>query len=337
MIAVAERAAPHAPVMVGRIVDLLAVPDDSPAVLVDATVGAGGHAAALLEGSGAGTTLVGLDRDPEALALAAERLASFGERALLVHAGYDMLAEVVAPVVAERGPLLGVLYDLGVSSMQLDRPERGFSFRADGPLDMRMDPTASTTAADVVNTWEQAAIADALRAYGEERFAGRVAAAIVRARPLTRTTQLAEVVGAAVPARTWTPGLHPATRTFQALRIVVNAELDRFSASLPQALELAAPAFAGGRRGGRIAVLSYHSLEDRLAKRFFSDAAVGCICPPELPVCGCGRVPLLRPVVRGVQRAADDEVAGNPRARSARLRVAERTAPAAPSFPDPEL
>ncbi|CAN5527435.1 16S rRNA (cytosine(1402)-N(4))-methyltransferase RsmH [soil metagenome] len=322
----------HDPVMVDRIVALLAVPGPGPAVLVDATVGAAGHAAALLAASGPEVHLIAFDRDADALALARRRLAAYGDRVVAVHAGYDTLAAHVAPVVARVGPLLGVLYDLGVSSMQLDRPDRGFSFRADGPLDMRMDRESDTTAADLVNTLDEAGLAALVARLGEERFARRIAAAIVRARPLGTTGRLAEVVAGAVPARTTTPGVHPATRTFQALRIAVNAELDRFSASLPQALELAAPAAepggAGPRpgRGGRIAVLSYHSLEDRIAKRFFSDMAAGCICPPDLPVCGCDRTPAVRHLTHGIERPDPAEVARNPRARAAKLRAVERIA-----------
>jgi 16S rRNA (cytosine1402-N4)-methyltransferase len=227
--------------------------------------------------------------------------------------------------------VLGVLYDLGVSSMQLDRGERGFSFRADAPLDMRMDPTRGETAADLVNGLTHGALADLIRRFGEERLAGRIASAIVAARPLRSTGELAAVVEAAVPAAVRRQPTHPATRTFQALRIAVNGELDRFRASLPQALELAAPApevpaAAGGLRGGRVAVLSYHSLEDRICKELLTEAATGCICPPDLPVCGCGRTPLATVLTRGAERATAEEIDRNPRARSARLRAAERTA-----------
>jgi 16S rRNA (cytosine1402-N4)-methyltransferase len=292
--------------------------------------------------------LVGFDRDEDALALARERLASYGERVTLVHAPYDELARHVTPVIERVGPLMGVLYDLGVSSLQLDLPERGFSFRMEGPLDMRMDRATQVTAEQLVNESSVDELASMIRRLGEERFARRIAAAIVRARPLRTTTALAQVIAQAVPAATWRAGHHPATRTFQALRIAVNAELDRFNASLPQALELAfigggnppsAPAGAGQTtpgRGGRIVVLSYHSLEDRIAKQFFSDAAAGCICPPDLPVCGCGRVPLVRHLTRGAQRPDAGEVAGNPRARAARLRAVERIAGGnALSLPEP--
>lgn len=341
--------APHDPVLLDRIVALLAVGDGGPGVLVDATVGAGGHAAALLAASSPQISLVGFDRDADALVLAAARLEPFGERVVLVRDRFDTLTTHLPPLLAQRGPLLGVLYDLGVSSMQLDRGERGFSFRSDAPLDMRMDAGQATSAADLVNTLDAGALARILSEYGEERFARRIAGAIVAARPLRRTLELAEIVTAAIPAATRRPGpragAHPATRTFQALRIAVNAELDAFRASLPQALELARradsvvpriassgwrapPAATPGfppvaLRGGRVAVLSYHSLEDRIAKQTFAAAALGCICPPELPVCGCGRTPLVRHLTRGAETPGTGEVAGNPRARSAKLRAVE--------------
>lgn len=333
--------------MVDRVVELLAVPDDRPAVIVDCTVGAGGHADRLLEASGNETHLIGFDRDPDALQVAGRRLSVYGTRVTLVHAPYDEFVEHVAPVTDRQGPLLGVLYDLGVSSMQLDTPGRGFSFRAFGPLDMRMDPTSAVSAATLVNESTAQELEGYLREYGEERHASRIAAAIVTHRPFTSTVALADLVAQAMPraqrrsdrAR----GIHPATRTFQGLRIAVNTELQRFSASLPQALEHLAPApqDGGGRhafkgraleepapgsssRGGRLATLSYHSLEDRIAKRFFSDAADGCICPPDLPVCGCGRVPQIQMLTRRAETPTTEEVTRNPRARSAKLRVGER-------------
>jgi len=331
----------HVPVLRDRVVALLAghLPATARGVLVDATLGAGGHAAALLAAAPPGVSLVGIDQDPDALALAGERLAPHGDRVHLVHARFDALAEVVRPVLDRAGPLLGVLYDLGVSSMQLDRGERGFSFRADAPLDMRMDPTRGQTAADLVNSADAAALARVLREYGEEPSARRIAQALVRARPVTTTGALARVVRDALPAalrhrsgRT----SDPATRTFQALRIAVNDELPAFRASLPQALELAPPGDGLGRPTepvpGRVAVLAYHSLEDRIAKRVFADAARGCVCPPDLPVCACGREPLVRPLTRGAETPDADEVARNPRARSARLRAVEvlRAAPPPP-------
>lgn len=351
--------APHDPVMVDRIVELLAVPDDRPAVLVDCTIGAAGHSARLLAASGPNTHLVGFDRDPDALELAGRRLAAFGTRVTLVHAPFDHFTGHVAPVLEAHGPLHGVLYDLGVSSMQLDTPGRGFSFRSFGPLDMRMDTTQPTTAAEIVNSASAVELERILREYGEESHAKRIAGAILEHRPFTTTMALADLIAQAMPRAARkadrAKGHHPATRSFQGIRIAVNTELERFSASLPQALELAAPAMGpsprpsatspvddrarGGRdasssdllRGGRIATLSYHSLEDRIAKRFFSDAADGCICPPGLPVCGCGRVPLVQMVTRKAEAPQPAEVARNPRSRSARLRVAERLPTALPT------
>ncbi|MGH8904342.1 MAG: 16S rRNA (cytosine(1402)-N(4))-methyltransferase RsmH, partial [Egibacteraceae bacterium] len=241
--------APHEPVMVDRVTDLLAVDGLEPAVLVDATIGAAGHAAALLAASGPRVHLVGFDRDEDALDLSRRRLAAYADRVTLVRAPFDALGEHVAPVVQRVGPLLGVLYDLGVSSMQLDRPERGFSFRASGPLDMRIDRSAALTAEQLVNNSSALELTRIIGRLGEERFARRIANAIVRARPLHTTAALADVVASAVPAATRRPGHHPATRTFQALRIAVNTELDRFNASLPQALELSLPT-AGGPTSG---------------------------------------------------------------------------------------
>lgn len=306
----------HEPVLVQRVVGLLA--SEGPGLLVDATVGAGGHADALLEASGPEVTLLGFDRDPQALALAADALAAHGDRARLVHAGYDRLGEVVDD--AAGGPLLGVLYDLGVSSMQLDRAERGFSFSKDAPLDMRMDPEApGPTAAELVNELPADELERVLRAGGEDRHPRRIARAIAAARPLRGTAELADVIAGAVPAAARRGPTHPATRAFQALRIAVNTELERLRASLPQALEQLAP----GR--GRLAALAYHSLEDRIVKQTLADAARGCVCPPDLPVCGCGRDPQVRLLTRGAERPDEAEAAANPRARSARLRAAERT------------
>jgi 16S rRNA (cytosine1402-N4)-methyltransferase len=210
-----------------------------------------------------------------------------------------------------------VFLDLGISSMHVDRAERGFSYRQPGPLDMRMDPSSTTTAADLVNDLEVRELARILRRYGDERFADRIARAIVAARPLTSTTELAEVVRDAIPQAARRTGGHPATRTFQALRIAVNAELEALEAILPTAIERLAP-------GGVFAVLSYHSLEDRLVKRAFADAATGCICPPGLPVCACGHTPAVEHVVRRPERPDEDELATNPRASAARLRAVRR-------------
>jgi 16S rRNA (cytosine1402-N4)-methyltransferase len=302
----------HIPVLRDEVVSLFAsVPAG---VLVDATVGGGGHAGALLEAYPA-LHVVGLDRDPAALEAARARLVSFGDRVTLIRSPFSALEEVVSS--SGLGPLSGVLLDLGVSSPQLDRPERGFSFRVDGPLDMRMDPTAGVTAADLVNGLPEEALASLFRENGEGRLSGRIARAIVRARPLTSTRGLAEVVASAVPAAARRKG-HPARRVFQALRIEVNDELGQLRATLPAALSHLAV-------GGVCAVISYHSGEDRLTKQVFAQAASGgCVCPPGLP-CVCGAVARHRLVFRGARKPNASEVAANPRAESARLRAIVRT------------
>jgi 16S rRNA (cytosine1402-N4)-methyltransferase len=286
---------------------------------VDATLGLGGHTEALLNAT-PGTRVLGLDRDPEALRRAAERLAPFGDRVTYAHAVYDALPEVLAANGVER--VNGVLFDLGVSSLQLDAAERGFSYAADAPLDMRMDQSAGTTAAEVVNTYPVAALTRILREYGEERFAPRVARAIVAGRPWTTTAPLAETVRASIPAATRRHGGHPAKRTFQALRIEVNGELAALAAALPAAISAL-------RVGGRLVVLAYHSLEDRIVKRAIAEGLRGCICPPDLPVCVCGREPQLRLLVHGSEAPTEAEVEANPRAASARLRAVERVREAA--------
>jgi 16S rRNA (cytosine1402-N4)-methyltransferase len=298
----------HLPVMVAEVVDVLR---PAPAgVIVDATVGAGGHAAALLDALPQ-HTLVGLDRDDEALALAGEALARFGDRVDLRRANFDELGAVVTE------PISAVLFDLGVSSMQLDDAERGFSYRGDGPLDMRADRRQAHTAADVVNGYDEADLARVLARHGEERFARRIAKAIVAARPLTTTGQLAELVRDAIPAPARRRGGHPAKRTFQAIRIAVNGELVTLGDAIDTALGLLVA-------GGRCAVLAYHSGEDRIVKeRFIAAETGGCTCPPQLP-CVCGAVPTVRLVWRGSHRPGPAELAANPRSESARLRAAEK-------------
>ena len=281
--------------------------------VVDGTVGMGGHARGILERTAPDGRLLGIDRDPNALAVAAEELAEFGSRAVLRRGEFRHLGEIVAE--AGLGRVDGVLLDLGVSSLQLDRPERGFSFQEEGPLDMRMDPSAPLTAEEIVNQWPADELADLIYAYGEERHSRRVARAIVAARPLRTTGELARAVSRAVGGRSG--GIHPATRTFQALRIAVNAELESLEEVLPQAVALLRP-------GGRLAVIAFHSLEDRIVKQFMAREARDCICPPRLPVCVCGHQATLRPVTRKPLRATEAEVARNPRSRSARLRIAER-------------
>jgi 16S rRNA (cytosine1402-N4)-methyltransferase len=279
-------------------------------VIIDATLGGGGHSAALLEAY-AGMRIIGLDRDEDALSAAGEHLSRFGDRVRLVHAPFSSLADVTSE------PLSGVLFDLGVSSPQLDQAERGFSFRADAAIDMRMDQSLGRTAGDLVNDLPEAALTELFRQNGEGRLSGRIARAVVRARPLTSTLELADVVAAAVPAAVRRKG-HPAKRVFQALRIAVNDELGELEAALPVALERLAV-------GGRCAVISYHSGEDRLTKQIFSRAATGgCTCPPNLP-CVCGAVARHELVFRGARRPTPEELARNPRAGSARLRAIART------------
>ena len=302
--------AAHVPVMVGVVVEWLRPRPG--ARLVDATVGLGGHAAALLAAA-PDASLVGLDVDPDALARAGARLASAGDRVVLRRASYAELRRVLAELGWDGAD--AILLDLGVSSLQLDEPARGFSFRADGPLDMRMGPDAPRDAAEVVNGWAEEDIARVLFAYGEERRSRAIARAIVRARPITSTRALAGVVERVLGRGK--PGIHPATRTFQALRIAVNDELaalDRFLADGVDAL----------RPGGRLAILAYHSLEDRRVKETFRRWAADCICPPGVVRCVCGWRARVRELTRRPLPPSPAEVAANPRARSARLRVVER-------------
>jgi len=304
----------HVPVMLRRVLDLLGPALSAPAaVVVDATVGLGGHAEAMLAAHPE-LRLIGLDRDPAALERSAARLAVFGPRVRLVHTRYDALPRVLDEAGVAR--LDAALFDLGVSSLQLDDDARGFAYSRDTALDMRMDPTSERTAADVVNTYPVAELARVLRVYGEERFARRIAEAIVRERPLATSARLAELVREAVPAATRRTGGHPAKRTFQALRIEVNDELAVLEAALPAAI-------AALRVGGRVAVLSYHSLEDRMTKRVLAAGAVSS-APPDLPVVPESAQPTLRLLTRGAETPDEDEVASNPRAASARLRAAER-------------
>lgn len=301
----------HAPVMRDEIVD--AFRDVPAGVVLDATLGGGGHAEAILE-SRADLRVLGVDRDPMALGAAAARLRRFGDRAMTHRCRFDALDEAMEAHRVDT--LTGALFDLGVSSPQLDRADRGFSYRNEGPLDMRMDTDAPWSADDVVNGYAEDDLARVIRQYGDERFAKRIATAIVAARPIETTTRLAEVVTTAIPAAARRTGGHPAKRTFQAIRIEVNGELD----ALPEAIDKAIDALAPG---GRLAVLAYHSGEDRIVKDRIRQAQTGgCECPPELP-CVCGAVQTVR-IVRAPKRASAEEQAANPRASSARLRVAEK-------------
>jgi 16S rRNA (cytosine1402-N4)-methyltransferase len=311
----------HVPVLLERCVGLLAPALTGPdAVVLDCTLGMGGHAEALLARTPA--RLVGLDRDPEALRRSSARLAPFGERATLVHAVYDALPTVLAELGLER--VQGVLFDLGVSSLQLDEADRGFAYAQDAPLDMRMDPTTGLSAAEVVNGYDGKALARLLKDYGDERFASRIADAIVRERakePFTRTARLAELVRESIPAATRRTGGHPAKRTFQALRIEVNDELGVLRRAVPAALDALAV-------GGRIVVMSYQSLEDKIVKAELVRRSTSDV-PVDLPFVPEGSQPELRLLVRGSQQADAAEVAANPRAQSVRLRAAEKVRDAA--------
>lgn len=302
---------PHQPVLYHEIIH--ALQPKSPGFYVDGTVGAGGHARGILEACAPDGRLLGLDLDPQALALAGETLAPYQPRFHLLQASYAALDSVLLQL--GWPPVQGILLDLGLSSMQVDHPERGFSFLHDGPLDMRFDPRQPVSAADLVNTLPEAELADLLYRYGEERNARQIARAILQARPVQTTRQLAAVIEALSPRRG--DRLHPATRTFQALRIAVNRELDAIQSALPQAVAALAP-------GGRLAIISFHSLEDRLVKEFFRRESRDCLCPPRQPVCTCGHVATLKEITRKPITPGKAEIEQNPRARSAKLRVAEK-------------
>jgi 16S rRNA (cytosine1402-N4)-methyltransferase len=301
----------HATVLQGETVRLLAAAPGK--VILDGTLGGGGHALALLD---AGARVVGFDQDPAALRAARARLQ--GRDAVIAHADFrDARAALDALGVGEVD---GALVDLGVSSPQLDDPSRGFSFREGGPLDMRMDPTRGKPLRERLDEWDEKALARILDSLAEERFARAIARAIHRAHKenkLVDTKQLADLVAGAIPRKAWPKNIHPATRTFQALRIAVNDELGALSDWLSQLPRIVA-------KGGRAAAISFHSLEDRLVKQGFARLATGCICPPRLPVCGCGRTAEWKLLTKKAVQAGDEEVSQNPRARSARLRAVER-------------
>jgi 16S rRNA (cytosine1402-N4)-methyltransferase len=298
--------------MVGEVVALLA--PSPPGVLLDATLGGAGHARALLDAAPQ-LTLLGLDQDPDAVGAAAAVLEAYGPRAAVQWTRFDQIPAVLAARRISR--ISAALFDLGVSSPQLDRAERGFSYRQSGPLDMRMDPSRPVSAYDVVNSWPESALTHLFRANGEPRFARRLAKAVVAARPIESTARLSEVVRDAIPAAARRTGGHPARRVFQAIRVAVNEELDILPGALDAALSALAP-------GGRCVVISYHSGEDRITKeRFRLGATGGCQCPPGLP-CVCGAVPTLRLLTRGAQRPSPAELVANRRAESARLRAVER-------------
>ncbi len=309
----------HLPVLVEEVVTMLAPAAGS--LQIDATVGGGGHTERILEASQPDGRLLGLDADGAAIARTRRRLARFGDRLVLRQANFRDVG-TVAPA-AGFAAVDGVLMDLGLSSYQLADTDRGFGFRAGGPLDMRFDPSRGVPAAELLATLDERELTALFREFGEEPHARRIARAIVRSRgssPITTAEELAALVEATVPSPpTGRRRIHPATRVFQALRIAVNAELDALAEGLAAAIDLLRP-------GGRLVVISYHSLEDRVVKRFIAAERRGCTCPPELPICVCGRTPRLRVIPPGLVRPTPTEIAANPRARSARLRAAERLA-----------
>jgi 16S rRNA (cytosine1402-N4)-methyltransferase len=316
----------HIPVLLDRCVELLTPAltrkdaDGTGAVLVDATLGAGGHSERFLRDL-PGLRLIGLDRDPDALRIAGERLAPFADRITTVRTRYDGIDAALAENLSGTSHVDGILFDLGVSSMQLDRAERGFSYAADAPLDMRMDPDAPLTAAVILNTYDAKALTRILRDFGEERFASRIAAQVVRRRarqPFATTGELVELLYQAIPAPARRTGGHPAKRTFQALRIAVNGELDSLRQAIPAALAALAP-------GGRIVVMAYQSLEDRIVKNAFA-AAVASRTPPGLPVELPGHEPEFVSLTRGAEQASPDEIERNPRSAPVRLRALEKVA-----------
>ena len=315
-----EAAGRHTPVMRDRCVDLLAPALQRPgAVVIDGTLGMGGHSEAILERCPE-ATLVGIDRDPTAIRLASDRLARFGSRFVAHHAEYDDITGALAAAGASRAD--GILLDLGVSSLQIDDAERGFAYAQDAPLDMRMNPADPVTAADILREWDERELTRILRDYGEERFASKIARSIVRRRenePFETSAQLVDLVRACIPAATRTTGGNPAKRTFQALRIAVNRELEVLEAAMDAAIE-------GVAVGGRVVVMSYHSLEDRIVKRAFA-AGAETTAPPGLPVVPENQQPYLRLLTRGAEKASPEEAEANPRSKPVRLRAAERTRP----------
>jgi 16S rRNA (cytosine1402-N4)-methyltransferase len=302
---------PHLPVLYQEILNALY--PQSPGLYVDGTIGAGGHAWGILDKSAPEGRLLGLDVDPQALSITAGRLKSFEGRFTLVRASYLTLANQIQKAGWQK--VDGILLDLGVSSMQIDTPERGFSFKSDGPLDMRLDPGQANTAADLVNHLSEEDLAKLIWEYGEERFSRRIARAIINARPLQTTHQLAEVIRKSAGSQH--DRIHPATRTFQAIRIALNGELSNISNTLPDAINCLSS-------GGKLAVISFHSLEDRIVKHTFQRESKDCICPPEQPVCTCNHHASVRILTRHPVEAGEDELKVNPRARSARLRVVEK-------------
>ena len=306
----------HVPVLVREVVAWMHCREGG--VYVDATVGAGGHAAALLNSCPGIALLVGIDRDAQAIALAQKNLAAFHDRAVVIQGNFADVTQILSGMQIHY--LDGILFDLGVSSMQLEDPQRGFSFTSQGPLDMRMDQNTAVPAYALVNTSSAPEIEHILRTYGEERWARKIARTILQRReqsPITSTRELSHLVSAAIPARHHPRTIHPATRTFQALRIAVNDELDHLNRALDESIDLL-------NSGGRLCVISFHSLEDRITKQKLQQQEKGCICPPRLPRCMCGKQKTITILTKKPLIPAADEMGANPRSRSAKLRVAER-------------
>lgn len=302
----------HTPVLTDEVVRYLAVQPGG--FYVDCTTGAGGHAKAIMDASSPGGLLLGLDADPRALAVASETLAWYGDSVRLVESNFRGLEFVCRQ--HNFVPVHGVLFDLGVSSLQLADLERGFSFQAEAPLDMRFSATQTLTASDIVNEYKETDLANVIWRFGEEPRSRRIARAIMRARPLRTTTQLASVVSRALPGGR--RRIHPATRTFQALRIAVNDELGALSSALEQARDILG-------QGGRLVTIAFHSLEDRIIKQFLQQESRDCICPPESPACACGHRATLGVITKRAVTPGNEELLANPRSRSARLRAAEKT------------
>lgn len=303
----------HIPVLLKEAIELLNC--KSSGIYIDCTVGAGGHAEKILELTSPDGKVVGIDQDEDILKIAEGRLKRFGERVRLMHGNFSDIKGIMKDEKAD-----GILFDLGVSSYQLEDRERGFSFMSDAPLDMRMDKKAGITAADIINRSSERELSDIILKYGEERFAKRIASFIVREREkkaITTTLQLSNIITKAIPARFHPRDIHPATRTFQALRIAVNRELEILEKSLQNAVDILKPK-------GRMCVISFHSLEDRIVKRTFQRLEKGCICPPKIPVCQCGIKPSVRIITKKPVAPTEKEINANPRSRSAKLRAAEK-------------
>jgi 16S rRNA (cytosine1402-N4)-methyltransferase len=304
-------ASTHVPVLVKETVEALAVYPGGR--YIDCTLGGGGHATAILEQSSPGGQLLGIDADPEAIKIARTRLEAYRDAILLLNENFVNVLAIC--IKYDFFPVHGILFDLGLSSLQLDSNVRGFSFQLDGPLDMRLSPSQEVTAADIINTYSKTELAHIIRTYGEEIHSHQIAQSIIKERPIKTTLHLARTIEQAIGGRR--DRIHPATRTFQALRIAVNHELEHLETALKQAINLLG-------FEGRLVVISYHSLEDRIVKQFMRQESRGCICPPGTPTCVCGHKPSLRLVSKKVVTPSPTEIQLNPRSRSAKLRVAER-------------